>query len=194
LWYHRQAYRDDTRELLYSLAPSNASDDAIPIDACVELIGGGGRKRALEKERNGVQTIEIQRGISANQESDLPGRQRLIFDRHDEFPVKEGFDKVLTEDGIPLDSQRVPGNRFGHNRRSHEACLLSIYHSAHFQRLRRKIVHCRIEVRGILHSKYESAHSRRSTDGKSHPDRHIGIFILKPVGDDQTVTGDSLAR
>jgi hypothetical protein len=29
LWYHHQAYRDDTRELLYSLAPSNASEYGI---------------------------------------------------------------------------------------------------------------------------------------------------------------------
>jgi hypothetical protein len=50
LWYHHQAYRDDTRELVYSLAPSNASDDAITSD----LIGSGGRKRSLRKKRNGV--------------------------------------------------------------------------------------------------------------------------------------------
>jgi hypothetical protein len=47
LRYHHQAFRDDTWEVLYSSTPSNASDHAIPIDACVELIGGGGRKRAL---------------------------------------------------------------------------------------------------------------------------------------------------
>jgi hypothetical protein len=33
LWYHHQAFRDDTRDVLYSLAPSNASDDAITRDA-----------------------------------------------------------------------------------------------------------------------------------------------------------------
>jgi hypothetical protein len=29
----------------------------------------------------------------------LTDRQRLIFNCHDELPVKEGFDKVLAEDG-----------------------------------------------------------------------------------------------
>ena len=51
-------------------------------------------------------------GVSANQEPDLPGRQRLIFNRHNEGPVKEGFDEVLAEDGIPSDSQCMPGDRF----------------------------------------------------------------------------------
>ena len=116
LWYQHQAFRDDTRKVLYSSVPANASDHAIRAMPCAELVGGGGRKRALRKERNGVQAIKIQRGVSANQEADLPERQRLIFNCHGEGPVKEGFDEVLTEDGIPLDSQRMPGYRFGHNR------------------------------------------------------------------------------
>ena len=30
LWYHHQAFRDDTQVILYSSAPSNASDNTIP--------------------------------------------------------------------------------------------------------------------------------------------------------------------
>lgn len=33
LWHHHQAFRDDTRMVLYSLATSNASNDAIAHDA-----------------------------------------------------------------------------------------------------------------------------------------------------------------
>jgi len=36
----------------------------------------------------------------------LTDRQRLSSNLHDELPVKEGFDKVLAENGIPLDTQR----------------------------------------------------------------------------------------
>lgn len=62
-----------------------------------------------------MQTVEIQRCLSANQEPNLTDRQRLILNGHGELPVKEGFDKVLAENGIPLDSQRMPGNRLGRN-------------------------------------------------------------------------------
>jgi len=83
----------------------------------VHLIGSWGRKRSLRKKRNGVYAIKIERCLTANQEPNLTDRQRLIFNRYDELPVKEGFDKVLAENGVPLDSQRMPGNRFGRNRR-----------------------------------------------------------------------------
>ena len=95
------------------LAPSNASDDAITRDASLYLIGSGGGKWTLRKKRNGVQAIEIQRCLSPNQNPDLPHRQRLIFNCHGELSVKEGFDKVLADDGIPLDSQHVPGAALG---------------------------------------------------------------------------------
>ncbi len=63
-----------------------------------------------------METIEIQAGGSASQEPDLTDRQRLIFNRDDERPVKERLDKILAEHGVSLDSQRMPGDRFRRNR------------------------------------------------------------------------------
>ena len=80
LWYHHQAFRDDTRVVLYSLGPSNASETQSRAIARQLSIGSGGGNGTLRKERNRVQAIEMQSGFSANQEPDLPNRQRLIFD------------------------------------------------------------------------------------------------------------------
>ena len=46
LWYHHQAYRDDTRELLYSLAPSNASTTQLPATNRQRGQKAGAEKRA----------------------------------------------------------------------------------------------------------------------------------------------------
>ena len=82
-------------------------------NACVWLIRSGGRKRTVRKQGNGMQTVEIQCSLSTNQKPDSTDRQRLILHCHNELSVKEGFDKVLADNGVPLDSQHVPGNRLG---------------------------------------------------------------------------------
>ena len=76
------------------------------------LIGCRSRKRAVREQRNSVQAIETQRGGSANHETNLADGQRLILNCHGEHAVKEGFDKIFTQDGIPLNSQCMPGGRF----------------------------------------------------------------------------------
>ena len=50
LWHHHQAFRDDTREVLYSLAPSNASDDAITHDTVRPSNRQLGQKAVAEKK------------------------------------------------------------------------------------------------------------------------------------------------
>jgi hypothetical protein len=72
-------------------------------DAGVWLIGSGGRKRTVRKKWDGVQTIEVQCSLSTNQKPDSTDRQRLILNCHNELSVKEGFDKVLADNGVPLD-------------------------------------------------------------------------------------------
>jgi hypothetical protein len=55
LLYHHQAFRDDTRKVLYSSTPSNASDVAITAMRPLSyLIGSGDGKGALRKKRDGV--------------------------------------------------------------------------------------------------------------------------------------------
>lgn len=50
LWHHHQAFRDDTREVLYSLAPSNASDDSISREAVYPSSRQREQKAVAEKK------------------------------------------------------------------------------------------------------------------------------------------------
>lgn len=50
LWDHHQAFRDDTHVTLYSLAPSNASDDTITCDAVRPSNRQRGQKADAEKK------------------------------------------------------------------------------------------------------------------------------------------------
>ena len=160
----------------------------------VHLIRSGRRNRTVRKQWNGMKAVKIQQRWSASQKSHLANRQRLIFHRYGGLRVKKCFDEVFADDGISLDPQRMPGDCLGRNRRPPQFCFLPIHHPTHFQHLRRKVDdHC-VEVRGILHPKHHSSHSRRSIDGKSHPDRHVRIFILKSIGNDQSVTSHALTR
>ena len=65
LWYHHQAFRDDTRVTLYSLAPSIASDNPITCEICDQCTtsGTGEMDRSIvsgisQRVRFGVQWSE----------------------------------------------------------------------------------------------------------------------------------------
>ena len=54
LWHHHQAFRDDTRAVLYSSAPQMQAMMQSRAKQCIRLVGSGSRKRSLRKKRNGV--------------------------------------------------------------------------------------------------------------------------------------------
>jgi len=59
LWYHHQAFRDDTQCYSTPLPPQMQATTESGAMQCVRLIGSGGRKRTLRKKRNGVQAVKI---------------------------------------------------------------------------------------------------------------------------------------
>jgi len=50
LWYHHQAFRDDTQDALYSSASSNASEDTITREAARPPNRQRGQKAVAEKK------------------------------------------------------------------------------------------------------------------------------------------------
>src|SRR6476661_4907911 len=73
-------------------------------------VGSGGRKRLLRIQRGGIEIIKRNHGGPPRDESDLPRTDRLFFDGQDMHGIEEDLDVLLTYDGIPANTERMPGN------------------------------------------------------------------------------------
>src|SRR5678815_325584 len=72
--------------------------------------------RPLGKQRDGMQTVEMQRRFSSNDKTNLSQAQRLILHRQHKLPVEKYLDDILADDRIPVHSERMPINGFGRDR------------------------------------------------------------------------------
>src|SRR6476620_4587457 len=84
------------------------------------------RHRSLGKQWNGMQTVEMQRRFSSNDETNLSQAQRLILHRQHKLPVEKYLDDILADDRIPVHSERLPINWFGRDRSLAQHCHLII--------------------------------------------------------------------